>query len=352
MSISDAQYKALCYLAEQDKPIPFPDDDKIKFQTLKSIVKYGMVQITNSTGDVIYPRCAADWYRNYYSISDNTRKRLAKIAEQREAKAEKLKTRKLGYCPICERDIKLDGRDKLVHHGYERPGYGYIVGDCLAVYRDPYEVNCDVVRDYRDALTARLDECEKTIRRLKRKPASLKVTKVEYVNFRRVNKVVTVKKGDDLYERERENLIRERQYEIRNLKREVERCDKLIAEWKPQPIRTWEEEEQKLKAEKAARKAKKMAEKQAKIDKKVASFRKRIDSAQKNRKPWTLSDIWDSIYRNFTDYTKLSHRDALALIDRNDVWRAYGLVDEAGIPISREEADKIRSAMRRKKFNW
>jgi hypothetical protein len=36
----------------------------------------------------------------------------------------------------------------LVHHGYRRPGWGYIVGDCAGVHDLPFEVSCDLTRKY------------------------------------------------------------------------------------------------------------------------------------------------------------------------------------------------------------
>ena len=66
-------------------------------------------------------------------------------------------TRYVGKCPICEGDFKLttdaihgnfgDGQ-KMVHHGYQRPGDGSgIIGDCYAVGRPAYEESCDVTRE-------------------------------------------------------------------------------------------------------------------------------------------------------------------------------------------------------------
>jgi len=58
-----------------------------------------------------------------------------------------LSTRYLGWCPVCERDIKV--RDNaLVHHGYQRPGHGYIVGDCFGVGYEPYEVSSRCCKEY------------------------------------------------------------------------------------------------------------------------------------------------------------------------------------------------------------
>src|SRR5271157_5749029 len=60
-------------------------------------------------------------------------------------------TRYIGNCQICEGDQKLhDGL--MVHHGYRRPGTGYIVGDCPGVGEVPYEVSCELRKAYLAAL--------------------------------------------------------------------------------------------------------------------------------------------------------------------------------------------------------
>jgi hypothetical protein len=49
-----------------------------------------------------------------------------------------------GTCPVCFRNIKLTDDQKMVHHGYERPGHGYIVGDCFTVKTYlPYELSAE-----------------------------------------------------------------------------------------------------------------------------------------------------------------------------------------------------------------
>ena len=50
-------------------------------------------------------------------------------------------TRYLGNCQVCEGDQKLH-HGRMVHHGYKRPGDGFIV--CPGVHQVPYEVSCDL----------------------------------------------------------------------------------------------------------------------------------------------------------------------------------------------------------------
>ena len=55
--------------------------------------------------------------------------------------------RHLGCCQICEGEFKLAG-GLMVHHGYKRPGYGHIVGDCMGVNELPYEKSAEVCKRY------------------------------------------------------------------------------------------------------------------------------------------------------------------------------------------------------------
>lgn len=57
-----------------------------------------------------------------------------------------MKTAKfLGNCQICEGDFKAR-KGVMVHHGYKRPGHGYIVGDCPGVAELPYEQSCEIIK--------------------------------------------------------------------------------------------------------------------------------------------------------------------------------------------------------------
>lgn len=63
----------------------------------------------------------------------------------RQRSEEATVARYIGQCQVCEGDFKLLG-GRLVHHGYKRPGYGEIVGDCPGVHEPPYEVSCELVK--------------------------------------------------------------------------------------------------------------------------------------------------------------------------------------------------------------
>lgn len=54
-----------------------------------------------------------------------------------------------GTCGVCEQNVKMTkGTEKLVHHGYQRPGDGYIRGDCFGVAYPPHELAPDAARAF------------------------------------------------------------------------------------------------------------------------------------------------------------------------------------------------------------
>lgn len=58
-----------------------------------------------------------------------------------------MKERALGTCQICEGEfITRDG--KMVLHGYQRPGYGEVIGRCPGVNELAYELSCELVKSY------------------------------------------------------------------------------------------------------------------------------------------------------------------------------------------------------------
>lgn len=59
-------------------------------------------------------------------------------------------------CQICECDRACDTAGNLLHHGYQRPGWGVIEGDCFGVGYHPYPAT-DALEAYLKALDARLE---------------------------------------------------------------------------------------------------------------------------------------------------------------------------------------------------
>jgi hypothetical protein len=94
----------------------------------------------------------------------------------------------VGTCIVCTREIAVretktgvlpDGMREvprwfggskpshlLVHHGYHRPGYGYIIGDCFAVKLPPHELSPYAAEAYRSFCKKLKAEAEEYLGRL------------------------------------------------------------------------------------------------------------------------------------------------------------------------------------------
>lgn len=79
---------------------------------------------------------------------------------ERNRTAAKAREGREGTCQICEgrQIIQPTGENKgtLVLHGYNRPGYGYTVGECFGYHRKPFEVACDALEEFVTGLKATL----------------------------------------------------------------------------------------------------------------------------------------------------------------------------------------------------
>ena len=77
----------------------------------------------------------------------------------------KLITTIVGTCSICEREIAVQ-RGDLVHHGYQRPGYGFIQGDCFGVGYAPYERSTRACLNYQALAKANARHLQEEIAKL------------------------------------------------------------------------------------------------------------------------------------------------------------------------------------------
>jgi hypothetical protein len=184
-------------------------------------------------------------------------------------------TRYIGLCPVCQNFIKVrDGL--LVHHGYERPGFGYIVGDCFGVHRPPHELSVETAKTWLEVMLGRMQELE---RRLERLPELQQLP--EKVFTGRKSEIVYRKKSEVseydwnlLYRAEKLNV----EMSLREVKREVARVQALVDTWKPMPLKTVEEDVASKKAASAVRKEAQREVKAAKMAAKVEFYRKKYAS--------------------------------------------------------------------------
>jgi hypothetical protein len=134
-------------------------------------------------------------------------------------------------CQICERQQAIDIRGCLGHHGYKRPGWGFIEGDCMGVGHKPYP-ETDALKLYAERLAAYTASCRAQLAAL---PS---VTGLPFRYGRKEETTVLIVKGkplpkcdgycvptfDDLRQREQFRL----EHEIEQAARETARVEKRI----------------------------------------------------------------------------------------------------------------------------
>jgi hypothetical protein len=242
-------------------------------------------------------------------------------------------TRHLGTCPVCTAEQKLTPDSKMVHHGFRRPGHGSIVGDCFGVGYLAYQLSCEGTKAYLRLVQGDMQSNVERLHNLTTGQVKVLCKQVsEGFGSKRTTKVVEVQEGEGPeFGRLLQIAIANVESNIKHIGYEIERLNKLVTEWAPQAVRTVEEGEREAQAVKDGRKAVKDAEKAAKVQAKVAGYQKRIDSALKRKNAGSVADIFESITSNtFQAVAGGTREERLKLVDRNEVFEKFGLVDANG----------------------
>src|SRR5262249_20512123 len=153
----------------------------------------------------------------------------------------------------CERPIRVR-TGKMVHHGYQRPGSGHIVGDCFAVGEPPYEVSCAGTQKYLRVVGEKLLFCTGYLAKLRggeihslgfdeRVPVPTTAERTRRHDpgwtYRRTT-VTDAEEDTELRIRWQVTLGRmlaDTEVEVRRLSGEQERCDRMIRDWRPGELR-------------------------------------------------------------------------------------------------------------------
>jgi len=151
-----------------------------------------------------------------------------------------LKTRFIGFCPICEGDFKLLNQ-RLVHHGYRRPGWGYIVGDCPSVHELPYELSNEVCKKYQEDCRNALQNTRTYLVRLQ--AGEVKTLQVpDYSKgYNRDPDMMEITVVYLAFHQAWEGAIYVTTHRIQKLESEIERMQSWIDTWTLKPVRTFEE---------------------------------------------------------------------------------------------------------------
>lgn len=76
------------------------------------------------------------------------------------------KSEYVGTCQVCFNKQKIRN-DRLVLHGYTRPGDGFLHGDCSGSNEFPYEEDCQLTKRILEMVESHLTELEKHLTKLK-----------------------------------------------------------------------------------------------------------------------------------------------------------------------------------------
>lgn len=188
-------------------------------------------------------------------------------------------TRFIGSCPVCEGEFKLtEAPHEMVLHGYKRPGDGHAHGQCFGVGAKPYELSAEGCEHYKAYLIKLLEGCEKHLAKLE--AGEIKEYPWERRSTGRIEWVyVPDLRFDDCHRR----AVSETKYRVGNYKAGIERMERLIAAWKPAPVRTIEEATAALAAAAEVRKGEREAARAAKRAKAAATAAKKAEFEAKRQ---------------------------------------------------------------------
>lgn len=179
-------------------------------------------------------------------------KRCAKIGGYEPA-AKPEPVNPTGTCQCCFGDFKAlpkKGEYRIALHGYQRPGYGYIIGRCMGENHLPFEGSCEQTKKFKKMLEDSRDDLKAYRGKLQRNEVeSLSHTKrVRDPESRTgfADKTFTVLRGaaqvgeynwQDEYipdfETLRERAIKTVNFNIEQHESHIEELGRRIKEWKP-----------------------------------------------------------------------------------------------------------------------
>lgn len=136
-------------------------------------------------------------------------------------------------CACCGRKIAITKSGRMVNHGFHRPGYGWIVGNCIGVASKPLEVSPEGLIWLATELQNRAVQLELKLADIKRVG---KVTIKDHYSAPKDFEVGTYRYNDEIKRIKRD---------IDSLKERVEQHRKEIEDWKPnaEGVRIWENRE-------------------------------------------------------------------------------------------------------------
>lgn len=141
----------------------------------------------------------------------------------------------IGTCAICSNQ-QVVRNGKMVLHGYQRPGYGYIVGDCFGVGYDPIETSAEACIAYLPVLDGHKTRTETYLGKLE--AGEIVEFSESHRNYRTGQTEKTViRQGDAKFTAKLRAVIRETKDQITKIKADMVEIQRRIDAWKPGKLR-------------------------------------------------------------------------------------------------------------------
>ena len=233
--------------------------------------------VTSASGDVV---ATSESRSSAHRASRRQENVGGKVSANRAGgKVKEIATRYVGNCQACEGDFKLysvvsgepkDDDLRMVHHGYQRPGHGYIVGDCPGVGEKPYERSKERVERMLSGAKRSLQEARERLLAMQAGEVRT-LTELDWRGKRLVEYVVGVTDPRE-WRSALDRAISQTEHRIRELDTAtIPRLSRRVEQWRLRPVRTIEEEVQKAAAVKAVREEEKAKKREAKMAKEAAT---------------------------------------------------------------------------------
>lgn len=135
--------------------------------------------------------------------------RVIKEKTEAELAAEADEDARKRTCQICAMRFQVTEKARnMVLHGYQRPGVGYIIGDCYGHGHPPFEVSRDQLGKWIEIEKKKVADLQAVVLRLKAEPDEFTI-----IDLRGVEK--TIRKGGEHYQSSLEYTIFGTESEIR-----------------------------------------------------------------------------------------------------------------------------------------
>ncbi len=135
-----------------------------------------------------------------------------------------------GTCSCCFTNVKLRN-GHIVLHGYQRPGWGSVQGECPGVGWKPFEVSPEGTKAFKERLLRVLKTAEED----REKMAKGEVPELAHPVFAR-RKLTKETATPEEWQRAIEHALPAADAKIRYLKADIATLDTKIREWKAQPL--------------------------------------------------------------------------------------------------------------------